>query len=390
MAAIITSNMDTDEELREQFKNWGSDVIVQGTDSKEATPPEGEKKPSETTGEPGDKIAAEPVVETEADSETVETQETPEGESEEGKKKAKGGFQRKIEEKTAKIAELRDELEEERGDKTRLRQRLEAAEAELKVFKGDKPPVEEAPKGPVRPKRPVMPQLGPDFDYEKFATEQKQYIKDCEIYDDAMVEYFDTVADTKAEAKVQVERNRQAVEREQFVLGQKIDAGVADYPDYWDIYKRLPEKTVAPTDKSEAVQLYIEKKSKHPAALFRYLMLDYLDNDGEEGKRIAAMDDFDQVLELKDIETRLAQERAAKKPVEKKPEAPKETPVTPKPVMRKVPDAPIETVGGRGTGPAVGDLMKQYQTAADAGNHKEAFRLLKLLDKQSLEAKQRR
>lgn len=389
MAAIITSNVDTNEQLSEQFKDWGSDVVVQGTDSKEAETPAEEAKPSETTGEPGDKSAAEPEVKTVTDPETVETQEVPEGETDEQKKaKAKGGWQRRVEKLTLA-------LEEEGEDKARVKSELRQLKTKLAELEAPtEKPAEEAPKdtGPARPKRPSMPDPS-DFEYdpEKFSTARKKYEVEMGVYDDAMTAFFDAMAEKKVETRVQADRQQMFVEQQKVALANKVKAGAADYDDYDETLATFQAmEPEAPTDKCQAVNHFIANEAEHPAALYRYLMKDFLENDGAEGKRIAAMNDFRQVAELTKIEIRLASERATKKPAEKKPDAPKEAPAPPKPVMRKVPDAPIQTVGGHGTGSVAGNLEQQYKAAADSGNGKEAFRLLKLLETQSREAKQRR
>ena len=397
MAIHIASNTESDEELRQMFADLG-DVNVIGAEGQKP-PVEGAVPPSEPEGAPGGGTPVEPKGEIATAPEPVETKprESPTGEP-----SGKGGYKAKIDKLTARTNALREEIDEERGSKASLRAKLEAAEAELAALKGGGRPSEEAPiaSGPARPKRPKMPDLSDpniDFDADKFSSARRKYEGEIEAYDDAMVTYFDTVAERKAEQRVEVERQRQAEDVRIARRSDRIKAGIPDYPDYDEILERvkeLPEGTAFPTDKCSSVNDYIEFKAKHTASLYRYFMLDFLDDDGAEGKRIAAMDPMDQVIELHEIESRLAQERTAKKTPPATPAAPaairaaaatpREIPATPPKPTRKVPDEPLDTVGGHGATASAGNLEKQAHDAAERGDFKEFKRLSALVTAQNV------
>lgn len=390
MAATITSNTETDEELRAALADL-DDVIVDGRRgaAKETIPPV-EDKPTEPAEAPGEEIPVEAEGKSEAEAEAAtEKQEAPEGEIE-GEKKHKGGFQAKIEKLTARVDNLREQLEDEQGSKKSLRAKLDEALTELETFRGGKKS-EEPPKdaGPVIPKRPKMPTLASvDFDTDKFAAAEAKHETAMEKYDADMTAYLQAAMERTAEDRVAAERHNNVEAQLQRELKARVDKGAEDYSDYWDLVKRLPENAKFPLDEFPAAMALMKVKSKHPASLFHYFMVDFLDNDNVEGERIAALDPIDQVLELKDIELRLASERADKA-AKKEPAStapPKEPPAQPKPT-RRVPDPPLDPVGGGGSVKVTGNLQEQYSAACDAGNSGEIKRLARLMDTEAASRK---
>lgn len=409
----IDSNTDTLEELKEQLKGIG-DVEIGQTDTEAASAgtktPAGE--PSEKPGESGDKSAAATGDEPKAGTEPVKSQEPPAGETEEEKTKrlektSKGGFQRQIEKKTAQIDSLKDQLDEERGDKTRLRDQLAQLKGQLEELKGGAPASTEEPKdkGPARPKRPDMPELSEfDFDAEKFSAAMKDYRKSAAKYDDDLDVYFQAVAEQKADQKVAADnerrategRNAEAVKLENAFVGRR-EEGKALIEDYDDVMGTIPSTDVTFFDRDipaegmlSVAAHYVKFESDAPAELLYYFAKDHSENDGAEGERLLALSPTKRVIELRKIEERLVQERAAlnappakrEEPKPATPPAARETPAPPKPA-RKAPDDPIDPVGAHGVSGSPGDLHQQLDKASQAGDAREVRRIRELIRKAS-------
>lgn len=404
MAVRIDSNTLTEDQLREEMRSIGlefaDEAIVNGQG----------KKPSEPSGESGEP-AATTEVEAPATTEAAEPERqevAPKGETEEEReaKKSKGGFQRKIETLTSRVDSLKDQLDEERGDKTRLKAKLEQAEAELEEMKagGNKPSEEPADKGPAKPKRPKMPQLSDfEFDADKFAEAQKQYTADMDKYDDAMDVYFQAVAEHKANERVEAVRKAdaaaaeeaKAIEIENEFVARKED-GKKNIPDFDEVLAQIPEKAVTYLDKNvipgttlSVAGAYIKYESEAPADLIHYFAQDYLDGESE-GERLVNLSPTKQIIELRKIEEKLiaAREAKSKPKEEKKPPVAAAPPANPKPATRKTPDEPIDPVGARGGTSGTGvDLQKQLEAAAEAGNGPEVRRIRGLMQQQAAKAR---
>jgi len=390
----IEQNFGTDEEVKEALASLGFEPAVEVPPASTEVP---KPETSEQPGKPGGKTAAEPDGKIAPGTETGEPkpQEVPPGESEEERKKSKGGFQKKIETLTAKTERLREELEDERGDKTRLQERLAEAERQLAEHQVSKPEADKKDEGPVRPKRPSLPELSEfEYDAEKFAAAMKKYRTEEAKYDEELMAYVEAVADKKAESKIAADQERQ---RSEHVEAKRIEAENAF------VERRIADpaneelqETVAllPKDykgflefekEAEAARVYIKFKSKTPAALMLHFAKDHLENDGKETERFLAMDPIDHVFELREIEKKiLADREAAKAPTptkEKEPkpaEARRETPPA-KPQQAKVPDAPIEPVGGRVSTSDPGNLQDQLAAAAERGDPREVRRIRDLM-----------
>ena len=373
MAAVIESNFETEEQLREALSFHGYNPMeVKPTE--EATPPKAEE--SEQAGTPGDKVSAEPDGESATGTEPAEprTQEAPEG----GKPKPKGGYQYKIDKLTERVDSLRERLEEEEGDKRRLKEQLEAAQEELTAFRAGKVSEEPAKDaGPKKPKRPEVPELAAyEYDADKFAEAQRKYRADMDKWDEAMDTYFQAVATKTAEERIAAERISQEeasqvaeMERQEQVAVDMHWENAKLYPDYNDIRERFNEAVEngpkPAIDASEAAQAYMRYKADEKAGLTMYFMRDYLENDGKEGKRIAAIpaDDITKLIrELGKIEDRLVAERTTPKKTEAAAPA---APPAKKPEPRKVPEAPIEPARPGITPVTPGNLLEQVQAAAE-------------------------
>lgn len=404
---ILESNTATVEEMKENLIALGfepDEVQVKGVSDRKPAEEEGKKpeepgklgeKPAEATGTeaaeatgaPKDKVQEPPAVETEE--ETAK------------KEKAKGGWQRQVEKKTAENERLRDKLDEEVGDKTRLKAKLEQAERELAELKAGKP-AEEPKKdaGPVRPKRPELPELKAfEYDADKFEAAMKDHRKAEVKYDDEMTTYFETVAEQKAEQRVEAENKKRAAEAEEnrrieienaFV--DRRDKDKVGIPDWDEVFASIPEDANMPIADAVSAMGYIKYDSEHPALLYHFLFKDFLENNGAEGERIAALRPARQIIELKKIEDRLSAERTAKAEPPKKEEPPKaaaeKTPEKPKQQPR-VPDDPIDPVGGNRVvaDPNIEGLHKQIDEAGRAGDYRKVRALMDKLEEQNKKAK---
>lgn len=366
----LESNTATDEELQSALASLGVEAPP------EEKPVEVPEPQSEPTGEPGDKVAAEPEGKTEPVTEPVkkESQEVPPGEPE----KAKGGWARKVEKLTARIDSLQDRLEEKSGGEERLRAELAEAKAELAKANTVKPA--EEVKGPVRPKRPTLAEC--DYDQDKLEAKMGEY-------DDLVDAYHKEVATQSSEEAVKKERERQAkdaadakIQAANDAFAARRDAGKTHYPDWQEVLDDAGD-AVTVADKSEAVQSYIASKTKNPADLIYFFLKDLRDNDGAENERIAALDPFDQLFELKAIEERITKDRAVVVTPPKKEEPPKaaaadtpKTPVKEQPKPTKTPDAPIETLGGR-TVANPGNFQKRLEDASKLDDGGKEYRKIR-------------
>ena len=342
----LASETQTEQEMKDALVANGLTVTEPAKPEEPAAPVE-DKTKSEPEGAPGEKIPAETKGEVPATPEVAESkpQETPQ------EHKPKGGFQAKVEKLTAKADRLMEELEAERGSKTALQRKLDEVNAQLAELK---PAEVKTDEGPVRPKRPKLSDV--DFDQDK-------HEENLEKYETELDAYYKQVADDTAKQAVAGYEQSAAQARHQSEWLGRINEDKKDIPGYDELIAMLPDEKTNPIQIPPLIAAYMEHKSKHPGHLSAYLAKDYLDeeNPGAEMARLSKLDEYDQVIEIREIEDRLVKEaKAAKKPAkdaeptatEVKPVAPKSEvvpPVKEKPKAEAL-DDPISPVGTRAIG----------------------------------------
>jgi hypothetical protein len=385
----VETNTQPETEVRDALVAHGYKIVEE---EKKPEPKPVVEKPSEPVGEPGeDKVPAETAGERTIAPEGEEpTQETPPAPTQisRPKEKAKGGFQVKVEKLTARVDDLQEQLDNERGDKTRLTNKLAEAQAELDRLKGTegKPaePVKDA--GPVRPKRPVMPDLAEfDYDQEKYSTAVKQYRADSEKYETEMDAYTEAVAEkkvtegiAKSEAKAKQARIEEIAQKAQeafFVLKEK-DAKELDPDDWAELAD--PDNEPKWQDISAVLpQMIFESEIPGHLMMYLYKNPEELERIGKMIDRFGNPDVLRQTAMIGRIEDKVAAElkskRAAAKgePRPKAEAAPKAEPVAATPPAKpkpraETPDAPLAPVGARAGGGAPIDFNAQLKAAADA------------------------
>lgn len=349
-----------------------------GTPEEVAAPVE--EVQSEKPEVPGETSVAEPVVETAPVSETGETkpQETQEPAGEK-QHPPRSNFKSKIEKLENRLAKASDDLEMAHGDKTRLRQELEAAKAEL--AKHTAPPVETKVAELVEPVFPTKADA--DYDEEKHDQMLRQYGKD-------MIEYSRKVAQ-KEVADARVEEQKQRAQEERQANADKaykeyvgrLQEDMKGIPDYDDIVAEFNESVGdQKIDVPENIETHIQIASEHPGYLTHFFLKDHLTNGGKELARIAALTPFLQLREINRLEARLTTEYAgtpaavappvvAAPPAAAAPKVP-EIPAKPK-LIPKVHDEPITPVGARASGPvetlekAAAGGMASYMASRNKG-----------------------
>lgn len=408
----LSTNTGTEQDIKDA-------MVANGIKPEETAAPEvkddkpvEDKSKSAASEAPGEKVPAEPGKESEAatdaakdksqekppEQQAAETTKTPDTPDEAaGKEKAKGGFQKKIDKLTKTVDLLQSQIEAKEGNETRLRRELEEAQAELAKLKPAEP---ETPKELVRPKRPTLKEF--DFDQEKYDAAAEKYDADLDAYHAAVTQK--TVADTlKAENEARAKQEREAQTAKAIKeFEDRRNKGKDVYDDYDELMAALPEKAETLVDKSRVVADYIQFKSKDPAHLIHFLMKDFLEGDEAEANRFMQMDDYDQLIAIKELEDRLIKEhkRDAKAKADEPAEAaataaaagpPKKAAEAAPPAKEKqpraqVPDEPIAPVGN--SAPAKGkDLQAQMEEAAAQGNGKEFRRLLALQQQEKYAAR---
>ena len=292
--------------------------------------PEGESEP---VAEPG---TTQEVVETPAPAAAAKP---PEPVSDKGK------FLSRKDKAEREVSRLRDTLEDERGDRARLQEKLAAAEAEVQRLK----PAEAAPpdSGPVKPKRPTLEQA--EYDQAKYEAMLDQHDEDMAAYHAKLGEKV--VKDTLA-AEEQKRRDREvaeAQERANQEFAGRVAAGAKAFDDYYDLVEAMPEK---PVETPAALDGAIEVSS-NPAMLIRYFMLDHVTEGGKELARISRMNPLAIVREVTLLERKLLDESAAAgaaPPVADPAPAPApvaRVPAVPARPKLRTPTEPIEPVGSR-------------------------------------------
>lgn len=400
MAVTLSSKTQSEAELTEAIVAAGDKPEVQGKE-KEAKAVVEEKKPSEAPEKPkvekpegeGTKSASEeesdkqdksqekPQADDEGDETPVETK------AEGDKPKSRGGWQRRLAEMTRQRETLEERYQDERGNRVAIQKELD----ELKAKMADvQPKDEKEPEKPAeltRPKRPLLKEH--DYDQDKLDVALDEY-------DRKLDEYTNAVADKKAnervaaseESRTKAEQDRKRVEAET-AFHQRREKGKAAYEDFDDLAAALPDNSQTLIDRSAVVRNYVANKSKEPAHLIHFLMKDFLEGDEAESNRIMQLDDYDQLLAIRDLEAKLIQEhgkkgtKAAPKVADKEPEdvvvedEPVEVKAPAKVAKPRVeaPEPPIKPVGSSATAKGK-SLDEQMQIAADAGDSKEFRRLL--------------
>ena len=358
----MVSNTQSEQEISEAMTQAGLTPIVKAPKEPEAKVEDKTEPAAEPVGEPGEEIPAEPGDETKPALEAgkTETQESSQV-TEPPKPKAKGGWQAKLEKKTRELDSIREELEQERGDKTKLREQIAELESQIAELK----PAEPAkPEQPVRPKRPSLAEF--DFDQDKYEAAMAEYDTQVEAYLRKVTEANVAKALADADERRKQEAAVEATQAELRAFEQRRDESKAVYEDFDDVLAGIPKSAVTALD-SDVVRGYVAGKSKQPALLMYFFAQDYLENGGAESERILALDPYDQIIEIKEIEKQIeAQLKAGKSEVkpEAKAEPEKKTPparVTP---PAKTPDSPITPVGGRVAGSNTGatDFHKLAET----------------------------
>ena len=395
----IASNSGTEQDIADA-------MAANGIKPEDVAAPEKEAKPAEDksaeSGEPGVKDPAETGKESAAVTEPAKdkSQEKPPEEQAEGEpqtepRKAKGGFQIKVEKLTKTVDLLQTQLEAKDGNEARLRRELEEAQAKLAELKPAEP---ETPKELIRPKRPKLS----DFEFD-----QDKYDAALEAYETKLDEYHAAVTDKTVSDRLKAENETRAKqEREQQTakavkeFEDRRNKSKEAYEDFDELMQALPATAETLVDRSRVVADYIQFKSKDPAHLIHYLMKDFLEGDEKEANRFMQMDDYDQLIAIRDLEAQLISEhkKEAKTeaeatataaatgtvPEKKAPEA--ATPAKDKPARARVPDEPITPVGNSAAAKGK-DLNEQMNAAAASGDGKEFRRLLALQQKEKQAAR---
>ncbi len=393
----IESNSGTEQDIADAMKANGIEPVAKVEPVVE-TPPAKEEKPAESTETPGEKVAAEPADKTVAVPETVKTdksqekppeeQVTASEETPEVKEKAKGGFQKKIDKLTKTVDVLQAQIDAKEGNEARLRRELEEAQAELVKLKPAEP---ETPKELVRPKRPKLSDV--EFDQDKHDAAMEKYEAELDTYHAAVTKQtVDGALKAENETRIKGEREQQAAKSLK-EFEERRDKDKEIYPDFADLVEALPADAETLVNRSQVVADYIQFKSKAPIHLIRYLINDFVNGDEAEADRFMKMDDYDKVIQLRDLENQLIKDHAKgavkeeETPVITPKKAPEvATPAKDKQERAKVPDEPISPVGN-GAGAKGKDLNEQMAAASAAGNFKEFNRLLDLQGKEKRAAK---
>lgn len=402
MSIVLTSNVGTEEDLRNAFIANG---VTPESEPAEVKPAEEPNKPEQKVEPGADKGAAETAAETEPGK-------GPEGKSKTGEPqehKAKGGWQRKVEKQAAEIDRLRGLVDKYEGVETSpkyktLQAELEEAKGKLAELQPASTETKES--GPVKPKRPEMPTLDEfDWDQEKFAEATKKFKADQNKYDEDIEKYFDAITERKTQETLsrrdQEDRQRKAQEESDKVFNKFVtlkDQGAKDFEDWDEVMEAAPKNrptifiNPVPNGPNTPAYDWLVLKAKAPADLLRFFAKDLAENDGVENDRFEAMDPIDLVVELNDLQRQLVADRkkAAKgtsAPTEeaapKVTKEPEKAPVTPRKEIAKTPDEPLETVGGHASTQNNGDLNKLMAEAANRKDSKEFNRLLALQHEQN-------
>ncbi len=292
----------------------------------------------------------------------------PNSEKPEEHEPSRGKFKAEKQKLRDQISALREELDVERGSKTKLREKLEAAETQLAGL--NKPADEAKPQveALAKPKRPQLKDFEFDDDLYQAALEK---------YDEDLGEYHAKKAATSVQEAL-AKNERETAERQQKAEADRIfnefvakrSEGAVAIEDYDDMLEaagdyKLPAR----------VEIAIIESSI-PAQMIHFFNRDKVENGGKEMARIASLSEDKQIRELTLLEVKLSTDgQAPAKPVKK--EKPAAAPVVdeappaqaqPAPVAQPkqiaVPEPPLEPLGSRTTGrtPMLGEAKdaKEY------------------------------
>ena len=399
----IDTNTQSEAEVRDVFAAHGLEGRVVEPVKKPEQPKVAEK-PTKPAGEPGEKVPAETAGgATATEGEETPTQEatpapTQTTEDHPEKKKSKGGFQAKNEKLTKLVNQQAEKISElelllEGGSSKRLSQELAEAKEELARLQGGggaKPEAKET--GPVRPKRPSMPDLVElDYDQDKFNAAMKQYRADMDKYDEEMDAYLAAQSTKAAQeavaAKEAKDREAQVNEANQKALNAFVERRDRDVAELGK-EELLADIDAAEKDGSwawpETLQLPI-LQSEIPGRLmiFLYENPDELERISGYVDHLGNPNPVRMLRELGKIEDKLMAEVSAKqngagaKPEAVAPAKPEAAPVAPAKQKQRAetPEAPIKPVGTRS---AAGEAKSYWDLANEArerGDMKEYQRL---------------
>jgi hypothetical protein len=243
------------------------------------------------------------------------------------------------------IGHLQTELDLERGSKTELQKKLEAAEAELAKLKpAEATPAPVKDEGPVRPKRPTLESC--EYDNERFERETEEYEGNLDAYYRALSrkEFEDArkAEDAKREADEKKAREDRAAEEYRGRLATEAKA----IPDYDAVVEAVGDDVQL----SDITHSYV-LNSDHPARLIYHFLTQARDGvENSDLARIEAISNpFKRSIALRDLEMSLAGKSPAAAAAPVAAEPPKPAAHTVRQVSRPVRrvDEPITTVGSR-------------------------------------------
>ena len=348
----LTSATQPESEIREALEKGGNTIIEE---AQPEAPGDGQKS-SEQPAKPGGDPAApggETVSASEAGKDKAQGDKPPaDGEEH---RLSRGNFKSKLQKAQDQVSRLQEDLDAERGSKTKLQTQLDEAKARLAALEtkdGETATTtEKKDEGPARPKRPTRADY--DYDEERFEQALAEYDTGMDAYNNALVEKRVADALTAREKKAADEKaeSERTVAFNKFV--ERKDAGREQIAGWDETFEALDGN---PIDLTPVMEAYV-LESENPALLMYHFALDALNGDSAELKRFAAMHPVAQVREITRLEQRLATE--AGQPATATPQAKAPTPKPTTVVTEKSPakpkttqvDEPIETVGSRaGTG----------------------------------------
>jgi hypothetical protein len=343
----FTSSTQSVDEMKDALELHGQTVIPGEPEPAALEPSVPPEKPSESPSTDPD---GESAPASEAEKKPQETQvakpvEAPPAEP----KPPRGNFESRRKSLERQVDRLQDDLELERGSKTKLESQLAEAQAQLAKLK---PAEASKVEGPVRPVRPAFPRReADDYDGSKYEAAVGKYDADARKYDDDMEAYRvaslnDAIAKRDKESKDREEAAR--IERQNNEVRARFTEQAKAFPDFDELVEAMPEEPVPTTpDFDQAVM-----GSENSALMVRHFMLDFLDNKSVDRERLLKMTPHRMVMELGKLEDKLVAEHA--KPVAAAPPAPAAEPPKPPerparpPRQQPQPTPPIEPVGSRG------------------------------------------
>ena len=361
----MTSSFANEEQIKADLTASG--LSPEGDRKPVPVPPAEPKTASAPPEKPGESSGAAPAGESapapEAGEKTAQG-ETPAGVEGKGTEPAaatppsgerplrRDNFKSKIEKLEARETRLLDELELERGSKTKLQGELEELRAELAKLKPpEAEPAQDA--GPVRPKRPTLADC--DFDQTKLDEAMDVYDSKMDDYHAAMEERRATEREAKRVEEQQKQAQLAEAEKVHNAFVERKDGDRNSIEDWDEVFEQLDQLTGGEDVAfPQAVNLAIVE-SDHPGLLLYHFAKDAMDGQ-KDLRRIAALSPVRQAWAIKELEAKLAGEHAPKGTT---PAAASVTPpakptpaATPSPAPRRPAariEEPIEPVGSRAT-----------------------------------------